>query len=158
MPAISAGILLCIRSPELRVLLAHPGGPYFARKDLGAWTIPKGLVNDGEELEIAARREFEEEIGWRPAGPAAPVGMVRLRSGKIVHGFAVWSDELEAEILARFRPGTFSMEWPPKSGMLVEFPEVDRIGMFALGDARTKIAAAQAPLLDRVAQLLEATQ
>ena len=144
MPAVSAGILLYVDAVELRVLLAHPGGPYFSRKDAGAWTIPKGLVNDQEDLELAARREFEEELGWAPAGAALSLGHVKLRSGKVVHGFAIRGGEAEPSLLARFRPGTFSMEWPPKSGRSAEFPEVDRIGFFTLREARSLLAEAVA--------------
>ena len=110
---ISAGILLYQQSADgLRVLLAHPGGPFFIHKDAGSWTIPKGLADRGEELADAARREFEEEVGWRPAGDLMPLGEVKLRSGKRVIAFAVQSDEPPEVLLARFAPGLFTMEWP----------------------------------------------
>jgi len=110
---ISAGILLYQQSADgLRVLLAHPGGPFFIHKDAGSWTIPKGLADRGEELADAARREFEEEVGWRPAGDLTPRGEVKLRSGKRVIAFAVQSDEPPEVLLARFAPGLFTMEWP----------------------------------------------
>lgn len=150
MPAVSAGILLYVRSQELRVLLAHPGGPYFSRNDLGSWTIPKGLVNHNEDLESAARREFEEELGWSPSSVAASLGHVKLRSGKALHGFAMQSLESEAVLLAKFQPGTFSLEWPPNSGRLTDFPEIDRIDLFTLDESRSKLAAAQLPFLDRL--------
>jgi predicted NUDIX family NTP pyrophosphohydrolase len=150
MPAVSAGILLYVRSQELRVLLAHPGGPYFSRKDSGSWTIPKGLVNHDEDLESAARREFKEELGWSPPGVTASLGHVKLRSGKIVHGFAAQSLESEAVLLEKFQPGTFSLEWPRNTGRLTDFPEIDRIGLFSLDEASSKLAAAQLPFLDRL--------
>jgi predicted NUDIX family NTP pyrophosphohydrolase len=151
MPAVvSAGILLYVRPQELRVLLAHPGGPYFSRKDSGSWTIPKSLVNQGEDLESAARREFEVELGWRPPGITASLGHVKLRSGKIVHGFAIQSLESEAVILAKFQPGTFSLEWPPNSGRLTDFPEIDRIGLFSLDESRLRLASVHLPFLDRL--------
>jgi predicted NUDIX family NTP pyrophosphohydrolase len=137
----------------LRVLLAHPGGPFFSHKDAGAWTLPKGLVNPGELLTAAALREFEEELGWRPAGELHPLGEVKLRSGKIVAGFAVRSDEGEDVVLARFVPGTFTMPWPPRSGRHAEFPEVDRVEFFSLAEAHEKLNPAQAPFLDRLKEL-----
>jgi predicted NUDIX family NTP pyrophosphohydrolase len=148
---ISAGILLYQSSPEgLQVLLAHPGGPCFANKDAGAWSIPKGLVNAEEELADAARREFEEELGWRPEGELQPLGEVRLKSGKWVIAFALQSNDAQADLLAKFSPGAFTMEWPPRSGRRAEFPEVDRIEFFTIDGAREKINAAQAALLDRL--------
>jgi predicted NUDIX family NTP pyrophosphohydrolase len=150
MPAVSAGILLYLDSHELRVLLAHPGGPYFSRKDLGSWTIPKGLVNSNEDLESAARREFEEELGWSSLGAAVPIGQVKLGSGKMVYGFALHSGESETVLMAKFQPGTFSLEWPPKSGCIIDCPEIDRIAFFPLHEARARLAAAQLPFLDRL--------
>lgn len=93
---------------------------------------------------------FEEELGWKPSEVAAPIGHVKLRSGKIVHGFAVQSHQSEAALLAMFRPGTFRLEWPPKSGFLIDCPEVDRIAFFTIDEARSKLAAAQLPFLDRL--------
>jgi predicted NUDIX family NTP pyrophosphohydrolase len=151
---VSAGILLYREAAEAkRVLLAHPGGPFFARKDAGAWTIPKGLVDPGEDLADAALREFEEELGWRPAGDLAPLGEVKLKSGKRVVAFALRAAESEQEMLAQFSPGKFSMEWPRGSGRSVEFPEVDRIAFFAVEAARSAINPAQAPLLERLCKL-----
>jgi predicted NUDIX family NTP pyrophosphohydrolase len=151
----SAGILLyCETGDGAQVLLAHPGGPYFARKDVGAWTIPKGLINSTETPAEAARREFEEEAGWSPTGELHALGEVRLKSGKRVLAFALKSAEDPAELLARFSPGTFTMEWPRASGSFAEFPEVDRIEFFSLEAAREKINAAQQPLLDRLHELL----
>jgi predicted NUDIX family NTP pyrophosphohydrolase len=147
----SAGILLYRQSADgLRVLLAHPGGPYFSKKDAAAWTIPKGLVAPGEGLPAAALREFEEEVGWRPVGELEPLGEVTLRSGKCVAAFSVRFADSEEWLLEKFRPGRFSMEWPPHSGNLAEFPEIDRIEFFSLEVARGKITPGQAPLLDRL--------
>jgi predicted NUDIX family NTP pyrophosphohydrolase len=137
------------------VMLAHPGGPFFQRKDAGAWTIPKGLMNADEPPEDAARREFEEEVGWRPEGELHPLGEVHLKSGKRVIAFALRTHEDPAQLYERFSPGVFTMEWPRGSGKLVELPEVDRIEFFALDAAREKINPAQAPLLDRLVELIE---
>jgi predicted NUDIX family NTP pyrophosphohydrolase len=150
----SAGIVLYREtSMGLRVLLAHPGGPYNKHQDLGAWTIPKGLIEPGEEPTGAALREFCEEVGWTPTGEMHPLGDVRLRSGKLVHGFALLSRESEESLLAQFNPGTFTTEWPPKSGQTAEFPEVDRVEFFSLIEATARINPAQRPFLDRLAAL-----
>jgi predicted NUDIX family NTP pyrophosphohydrolase len=152
---VSAGILLYRDSAEgLHVLLAHPGGPFFAKKDAGSWSIPKGLINPGEEPAQAAMREFEEELGWRPSGAMQPLGEVKLRSGKRVVAFALASAEDEATMLSRFSPGMFQMEWPLRSGRLTLFPEVDRIAFFSPDDARQKLNPAQAPLIDRLLELI----
>jgi predicted NUDIX family NTP pyrophosphohydrolase len=151
----SAGILLYRSTAEgVRMLLAHPGGPFFAKKDDGAWSIPKGLLEADEDPAAAAVREFEEELGWRPAGEVQPLGEVRLKSGKRVIAFALASDEPEAAMLARFSPGMFQMEWPPRSGRSAEFPEVDRIAFFSLDEAARKLNPAQAPLIERLKDLL----
>jgi predicted NUDIX family NTP pyrophosphohydrolase len=134
----------------LRVLLAHPGGPYFSKQDAGFWSIPKGLVKPDEDLADAALREFEEELGWRPDGELMPLGEVRLRSGKRLVAFALHCDDPEETLLAKFRPGTFTMEWPPRSGRTAEFPEIDRVAFFSLDDARAKMNDRQAELLDRL--------
>ena len=150
-PAISAGLLLH-RATErgLEVLLVHPGGPYWARKDLGAWSIPKGEADTGEDLLAVAHRELAEETGFTAEGPAIPLGEVRQRSGKIVHAWAVRSDADPAAL----RSNTFELEWPPKSGQRREFPEVDRAEWFGLDEARRRINPAQAELLDRLAAQL----
>ena len=122
-------------------------------KDAGAWTIPKGLIALGEDPSAAARREFAEELGWEPVGDLLSIGTVKLRSGKLVHGFAIRSEETEEAYLARFAPGVFRMEWPPRSGRTAEFPEVDRIQFFTLAEAKTRINPAQQPFLDRLADL-----
>ena len=143
--AASAGVLLYrATAAGLRVLLAHPGGPFFTNKDDGSWTLPKGLINLGEDPADAALREFEEELGWRPTGNLVSLGEARLRSGKRVLAFSLSCALEEAELLARFSPGTFQMEWPPRSGRTAEFPEVDRIAFFDVGEAMTKLNAAQA--------------
>jgi predicted NUDIX family NTP pyrophosphohydrolase len=145
MPQRSAGILLHRPGPE--VLLVHPGGPFFARRDDGAWSIPKGLYEDGEEPLAAARREFAEELGSPcPDGPALELGEIRQRNGKRVTAWAVAGDLDPTAITSN----TFELEWPPRSGRLQTFPEVDRAGWFTIDAARVKILAAQAAFLDRL--------
>jgi predicted NUDIX family NTP pyrophosphohydrolase len=140
---ISAGILAFRRKTTLEVLLAHPGGPFWAKKDDGAWTIPKGLVEPGDDLIAAARREFTEETNLAAEGELIALMPVNQKSGKVVHAFAVEADfELGA-----FASNTFGIEWPPKSGRRQSFPEIDRIAYFALPAAKTKIIAYQLPLL-----------
>jgi predicted NUDIX family NTP pyrophosphohydrolase len=140
---ISAGLLAFRRAPALEVLLAHPGGPFWARKDDGAWTIPKGVVEPGEDPAAAARREFSEETNLTADGKLIALAPVNQRSGKIVHAFAVEADfELGA-----FASNTFEIEWPPQSGRRQNFPEIDRIAYFALPAAKIKIIAYQLPLL-----------
>jgi predicted NUDIX family NTP pyrophosphohydrolase len=139
---ISAGLLAFRRRGEPEFLLAHPGGPYWARKDDGAWTIPKGVVRP-EELLKGALREFHEETGMTAQGPFTPLQAVRQRSGKTVHGFAFESDF----DLTNFSSNSFEMEWPPRSGKLRTFPEIDRIGWFDERQALQKIIAYQKPFL-----------
>jgi len=143
-PAISAGILLFRLGPAVNVLLAHMGGPFWARKDLGAWTIPKGEVEPGEELLDAARREFREETGFTPAGAPIPLGHVKQASGKVVHAWAIEGDF----DVALLKSNTFSMEWPKGSGTMAEFPEIDRAEWFTMPDARARIVKGQVKLLD----------
>jgi len=152
MPDRSAGILLYrVDDRGLEVLLVHPGGPFFARKDDGAWGIPKGLYEDDEEPVAAARREFAEELGSPcPDGPALDLGEIRQKNGKRVTAWALEGD-LDADTITS---NTFTLEWPPRSGRRQEFPEIDRAGWFTLDAARVKILAAQAPLLDRLAEAL----
>ena len=140
---ISAGILAFRRKPALEVLLAHPGGPYWAKKDDGAWTIPKGLVERGDDLVTTARREFTEETNLTADGTLIALAPVNQKSGKLVHAFAI---EADFE-LATFVSNTFEIEWPPKSGKQQNFPEIDRIAYFALPAAKAKIIAYQLPLL-----------
>jgi predicted NUDIX family NTP pyrophosphohydrolase len=147
----SAGILLHRRGAggAREVLLVHPGGPFWAKKDLGAWSIPKGEYGDGEDPQAAALREFAEELGApAPEGDLVDLGEVRQRAGKIV---VAWALEGDADADA-IHSNTFTIEWPPRSGTMREFPEVDRAGWFALDEARERILPAQAPLLDRLAE------
>jgi predicted NUDIX family NTP pyrophosphohydrolase len=147
----SAGILLHRRrGSALEVLLAHPGGPFWARRDDGAWTIPKGLVEAGETPEAAARREFREELGAEPTGTLVPLGGIRQRGGKHVEAFA-----LEGDFdIAALRSNTFELEWPPRSGRRQTFAEVDRVAWMDLATARIKILDAQRALLDRLEDAL----
>jgi predicted NUDIX family NTP pyrophosphohydrolase len=148
MPARSAGILLHRRRAGVReVLLVHPGGPLWARRDAGAWSIPKGEYADGEDPRACALREFEEELGAPlAAAELTELGTVRQRNGKLVTAWAAEGDLDAADI----RSNTFRLEWPPRSGRLGEFPEVDRAGWFDLEQAREKLIPAQAALLDRL--------
>ncbi len=140
---ISAGLLAFRRHNGLEVLLAHPGGPFWAKKDAGAWTIPKGLVEPGASLIETARREFTEETNLVPSGELLELNPVPQKSGKIVHAWAV-----EADFdLTRFVSNTFEIEWPPRSGRRRAFPEIDRIAYFSLPAAMKKIIAYQRPLL-----------
>lgn len=155
MAAESAGILLYrLGEAGPEVLLAHPGGPFWARKDAGAWTIPKGGFGEGEEPREAALRELAEELG--PAAPAigaadlVELGSIRQKGGKVVHA---WAAEAEFDP-ARLQSNTFEFEWPPRSGRQREFPEVDRAGWFAPAEARRKLLAAQVVLVDRLLELL----
>jgi len=154
MPKRSAGLILFRRpAGQLEVLLVHPGGPYFARKDAGAWSIPKGEYTHGEDPQAVALREFEEETGVRLIGPLLALGEVRQAGGKVVTAYAREGD-LEPGTL---RSNLFTLEWPPRSGRLQSFPEVDRAGWFSLAEAHTKILAGQAPLLDRLSQVVMTT-
>jgi predicted NUDIX family NTP pyrophosphohydrolase len=140
---ISAGFLVFRRVNELEVLLGHPGGPFWSKKDVGAWTIPKGQVESGDDLVATARREFTEETNLVAEGDLIALTPVKQRSGKIVHAFALQAD-LD---LSSFASNTFEIEWPPKSGQRKSFPEIDGIAYFALPAAMTKIIAYQKPLL-----------
>ncbi|MEG8274756.1 NUDIX domain-containing protein [Streptomyces sp. AHA2] len=146
----SAGLLLHRPSAQGReVLLGHMGGPFYARRDAGAWTIPKGEYEPDESPWAAARREFEEELGLPPPdGEAVALGEVRQTNGKIVTAWAIEAD-LDPATIA---PGTFRMEWPPRSGRLQEFPELDRVAWFGVEHARAVIVTAQAAFLDRLAE------
>ena len=146
----SAGIVLHrTRERMLEIFLVHPGGPFFRNKDAGAWSIPKGEFADGEDALAVARREFEEETGRRIDGRFVALAPVRQRGGKIVHAFAVEGD-LALDGLAS---NAFTIEWPPRSGKMQSFPEVDRYGWFSLGDARVRINDAQRALVDELAAL-----
>ncbi|MEV7979679.1 NUDIX domain-containing protein [Streptomyces sp. NPDC086519] len=149
-PRRSAGLLLFRRTGAgLEVLLGHMGGPYFAKKDAGAWTVPKGEYEPAEPAWEAARREFQEELGLPPPdGAAIELGEVRQANGKIVTAWAVEAD-LDPATIA---PGTFVMEWPPRSGRIQEFPELDRVAWLTPDRAREVIVTAQAAFLDRLAE------
>jgi predicted NUDIX family NTP pyrophosphohydrolase len=134
------------RDGALEVLLVHPGGPFFAKRDLGAWSIPKGEPSDDEAPLAAARREVEEETGLRAEGPFVELGVVRQRGGKEVHAWAAAGDLDPATL----RSNEFELEWPPHSGRRQRFPEIDRAAWFALDEARRRILPAQAPLLERL--------
>ncbi|WP_344540739.1 NUDIX domain-containing protein [Streptomyces levis] len=146
----SAGLLLFRPSGQgFEVLLGHMGGPFFARRDAGAWTVPKGEYEPNEPAWDAARREFQEELGLPPPdGEAIDLGEVRQTNGKIVTVWAIEADLDPAAIV----PGTFRMEWPPRSGRLQEFPELDRVAWFGPERAREVIVKAQAAFLDRLAE------
>jgi predicted NUDIX family NTP pyrophosphohydrolase len=139
-------------SGALEVLLVHPGGPFWAKKDAGAWSIPKGEYGPDEEPLAAARREFLEELGIVPQGECVSLGEVKQKGGKIVRAFALAGNLDVAAIV----PGTFEMEWPPKSGQRQSFPEVDRAAWFDLDEASRKIVPAQAAFLDRLLALFPA--
>ncbi|MFF5969332.1 NUDIX domain-containing protein [Streptomyces collinus] len=146
----SAGLLLFHTTDNgLEVLLGHMGGPFFARRDAGAWTVPKGEYEPDEPAWEAARREFREELGLPPPdGEAIDLGEVRQTGGKIVTAWAVEAELDPAAVV----PGTFRMEWPPRSGRLQDFPELDRVAWFGLDRARAVIVKAQAAFLDRLAE------
>ncbi|HKV12872.1 MAG TPA: NUDIX domain-containing protein [Thermoanaerobaculia bacterium] len=147
----SAGLLLFRETPgSLEVLLVHPGGPFWSKKDEGAWSIPKGELDEGEDPLEAAKREFEEEIGSPVQGEAIPLRPLKQPSGKIVHAWAVRGD-FDPDLL---KSVTFPLEWPPKSGRIQEFPEVDRAAWFSLETARQKILKGQAGFLDQLQEIL----
>jgi predicted NUDIX family NTP pyrophosphohydrolase len=150
---VSAGVLVYRRTAgQLEVLLAHPGGPIFRRRDAGAWTIPKGEIEPGEEPLAAARRELLEETGFAFEGPFTPLGTVKQKNGKVVHAFAC-EGSVEPDRLAS---NLFRMEWPPRSGRFAEFPELDRAAYFDVETARLKLNEAQGELVTRLVAVLEA--
>ena len=151
-PNVSAGLLLFRRGEQgLEVLLAHPGGPFWRDRDVGAWTIPKGIVDEGEELLDAARREFEEETGIRPTGPFIPLGSVRQKAGKVVHAWA-WEGDADARTIVS---NTARVEWPPGTGRWITYPEVDRCAWCDPESARRRINPAQAELIGRLEAALD---
>jgi predicted NUDIX family NTP pyrophosphohydrolase len=147
----SAGLLLYRRRrEEVEVLLAHPGGPFWVRKDKGAWTIPKGMIEANETPLDAAIREFSEETGFSIAGDFMQLGGVVQRGGKLVEAWAVEGDCDPAKL----KPFLFELEWPPRSGRMAQFPEVDRVAWFTLDDAREHILPSQLPFIERLAAKL----
>ncbi|MGY1792855.1 NUDIX domain-containing protein [Geodermatophilus sp. SYSU D00525] len=150
MPRRSAGVLLYRRAPDVQVLLGHMGGPFWARKDDGAWSFPKGEYADGEDPLAVAHREFEEELGSPvPATTLVPLGELRT-SGKVL---TVWAGEGDLDADAAVS-NTFTVEWPPRSGRVQEFPEIDRAAWFGVDEARAKLVKGQVPYLDRLLDLL----
>ncbi len=153
MPKLSAGLLVWRRTDDgIEVLIVHPGGPFWAKKDDGAWSVPKGEYEPSEDPLEVARREFEEEIGQPPPEEGEPewLGELRQPSGKVVSAWAIEGDLDVSDV----RSNTFEMEWPPRSGRTQEFPEVDRAGWFGLEEARRKILGGQLGFLDRLEELL----
>jgi len=151
---VSAGLLMYrMRNGHLQVLLAHPGGPFFAHKDLGSWSIPKGEIEPDEDPLDAARREFQEEIGLSPQGPFIPLSPVQQKGGKIVHAWAFEGDFDSRTLLSN----TFLLEWPPGSGQQQAFPEVDRAEFFDVAVAKQKIKASQAAMIEELVMLLKPT-
>ncbi|MFI5508120.1 NUDIX domain-containing protein [Mycobacterium sp. NPDC051804] len=153
MPKLSAGLLLYrVVDGGLEVLIGHPGGPFWARKDDGAWSIPKGEYTEGEDPWTVAQREFYEELGKRaPDGPRIEFDPVKQPSGKVITAFAVRGD---LDLAGTFS-NTFELEWPRGSGKVREFPEIDRVGWFPVAEARLKLLKGQRPLLDRLLLALE---
>jgi len=150
---VSAGLLMFRReSGALEVLLVHPGGPFFQRKDEGAWTIPKGEAFSGEDLLARAQTEFEEELGIRACGDWIELGSTKQKGGKTVHA---WAFEGDLPASFQLRSNTFELEWPPRSRKLKEFPEIDRAEFFTEEIARRKINPAQLVLLDRLRAALQ---
>lgn len=148
MPKRSAGLLMfTLKNNMLKVLLVHPGGPFFTKKDNGYWGIPKGLVENNENILDAAVREFEEETGIKPVGEYISLGEIRQNSGKIVHAWAV---EVKDDSLQNFKSNTFDLEWPPRSGKMQKFPEVDKCEFFTLEEVEKKINPSQIPLINNL--------
>jgi predicted NUDIX family NTP pyrophosphohydrolase len=150
MPKHSAGLMLHRRRASgIEVLLVHPGGPFWARKDEGAWSIPKGLCEAGEEPVATARREFEEETGLVPSGPFLRLGEFKQPGGKLVSAFAAEGDFDPSSL----KSNLFSLEWPPRSGRVQEFPEIDKAAWFAPNAARSKLLRGQVPILEALLAL-----
>jgi predicted NUDIX family NTP pyrophosphohydrolase len=147
MQQISAGLLMYRKSGNfLEVFLVHPGGPIWAKRDQGAWSIPKGLIGEGEDKLEAAKREFAEETSILPSEPFIYLGEIRQKSGKLVYGWAFEGNCDSSQV----KSNTFALEWPPKSGKMKEFPEIDKGEFFSLSDARRMINQSQAEFLDRL--------
>lgn len=151
----SAGILLYrLNKKGPQVLLVHPGGPFWAKKDMGAWSLPKGEFAEDEEPLVAAKREFSEETGMPvPDGELTPLGTTKLSSGKVIHAWAVKGDMAASAI----KSNTFELEWPPKSGVTQEFPEVDKAAWYLLDEAKVKIHRGQLPFIEKLAEHLGST-
>jgi predicted NUDIX family NTP pyrophosphohydrolase len=151
MPQRSAGLLMFRRRPgTMEVLLVHMGGPFWAKKDGGAWSIPKGLLEEDEDALAAARREFQEETGHAPDGEFIELGVFRQPGGKQV---SAWAIEGEFD-LSQFKSNMFAMEWPPRSGRMQEFPEADRAGWFGKAEAQVKITKGQRPIIEALFERL----
>jgi len=151
MPKSSAGLILYrVRDNALEVLLVHPGGPFWAKKDLGAWSIPKGEVGPEEDQLAAAQREFEEELGFSPSGEFVPLGTITQKSGKVVQA---WALEGDCD-LSSIKSNSFVIEWPPHSGKQQSFPEVDRAAFFGIEEAKRTINPAQVELLSRLQEIV----
>ncbi len=155
MAKLSSGLLLYrLIGNEIQVLIAHPGGPIWSRRDLGAWSLPKGAIDAGEEPLEAARREFLEETGHHPPdGETLDLGVVRMRSGKVVHGFGLEGD-LDPSQLRSMR---VDVEWPPKTGRMISVPEIDRVLWANAAEARRRLNPAQASFVDRLLEALGRT-
>jgi predicted NUDIX family NTP pyrophosphohydrolase len=149
MPKTSAGILLYRTQPSLEFLLGHPGGPFCAKKEFGCWSIPKGEVNEGEELILTAQREFEEETGVKPTGNLIPLQPITQKSGKRVYAWALHGNVNPQDL----KSNHFELEWPMRSGKIQSFPEVDRFAFFNLEEAKIRINPAQIPLLEELSLL-----
>lgn len=147
----SAGLLMFRMEPELQVFLAHPGGPWWRKKDAGAWSVPKGEPEEGETPEETARREFVEEVGIEAPAELIPLGSITQKGGKTVHAWAFEGDwDPEQELCCNH----FEMEWPPRSGTQQSFPEIDKVEFFSVSEAHEKINSAQIPLIDRLVEAL----
>ena len=150
-PNVSAGLVLYRRRGDtMEIFLAHPGGPFWKNRDAGAWTIPKGVLNEGEDALTAAQREFEEETGIKPDGPFVALGAIRQRAGKLVHAWA-WEGDADA---AATTSNEMRTEWPRGSGQMITFPEIDRCAWFSVETARVKMNPAQSELLARLEAVL----
>ena len=148
----SAGMLLYrFTAGEMEVLLVHPGGPFWSKKDAASWSIPKGELGDTEEPLVAAQRELEEETGIKAAGSFITLTPVKQKSGKLVYAFALEKDVNVASI----KSNELQMEWPPRSGKMKSFPEIDKAGWFKVAEAKVKIIPGQSPLIDELARLLK---
>ena len=148
MPKRSAGLVMfTLKDGNLKILLVHPGGPFFTKKDNGYWGIPKGLIENNENILDAAIREFEEETGIKPGGEYIPLGEIKQNSGKIVHA---WAIEVKDDSLSNFKSNTFELEWPPNSGRKQSFPEVDKCAFFTFEEVEKKITPSQIPLLNNL--------